>query len=120
MKALATVDTSVGEWFETLKIIGNGDLSLECASAMREIVTASQHTGKKSELIMKIIVEPDNKSDAFRVSGSVKVKLPAEPVKASLFFPTADGHLSRIDSRQRTMFGDEEETRDYGTYQKQS
>lgn len=104
---ITAVDNSIRELFETLKIIGNGDLALETATALQEIVTASQYTGKKSELIMKVIVEPDSKSDAFRVSGSVKTKLPVEPVKASLFFPMANGRLSRIDSRQRNMFEEE-------------
>lgn len=104
--ALAEIDNTANELFSTLKTIGNGDLINEIASSMEAATTSSQHTMKRSKVTIEVIIEPDTKSDAFRVWGTVKAKLPPEPTKASLFFPSM-GKLTRIDPRQRDMFQNE-------------
>lgn len=103
MNNLAQIDNTANELFDTLKTIGNGDLVSEIGLAMEEATNAAQHTLKRSTVTITVIIEPDVKSDAFRVWGTVKAKLPPEPTKASLFFPHA-GKLTRIDPRQRNMF----------------
>lgn len=100
---IAKADNAVSELFETLNIIGNGELVGEMSASLEEATNAAQFTGKRAEVMIKITIEPDPKSDAFRVWGTVKSKLPAEPTKASLFFPF-NGKLSRMDPRQRSMF----------------
>lgn len=93
-----------GDIFDTLAAIDRGGLVHELTDGVREAVLASVDTLKKSTVTLEIVFDPDSKTEAMRVSARVKVKTPSPPPRASLFFPTPDGNLSRMDIRQREMF----------------
>lgn len=104
------VDTLISKTFETLSKISDGDLMYDLSLRLQECVKAAQNTGKKCTLNLAILIDPDTKAaGVFRVSGAIKLKLPPEPTKASLFFPTPEGNLSRNDWRQREMFDERQQ-----------
>lgn len=101
--------TKRGDVFDMLQNIDKGSVVHVLEDASRECVRESMQTGKKAKITLTIEFDPDMKTDAMRVSGKVTVKLPEPPKKASLFFPTPDGNLSRADVRQPRMFPGEDD-----------
>lgn len=91
--------------YETLDAIDRGELSNQLQSALRKATVASINTMRKSKVTIEITIDPDTKTDplAMRISGSVKTKLPENPVRASIFYPTNDGGLSRQHPQQRDI-----------------
>ena len=92
---------------DVLQAIDRGGFVHTLEEELRSAVMASCEHLKKAEVTIKLTIDPDTKSDAIRVSGAIKTKLPEPPTKASLFFPTPEGGLSRVDPRQREMFNND-------------
>ena len=101
MSALA--QTKRGDVYDTLEAIDKGSVTKELAAAMREATMASINTMKKSEVIIKITIDPDTKTEplAMRVSANIAIKKPATPRKAGIFYPTAIGGLTREHPHQQ-------------------
>lgn len=97
-----------GDSFDVIRVIDRGGLELKLGDAMAEASQASVRTGKKSKVVITLTFDPDEKTDAMRVSGGVKTTLPPEPEKAALFFVTPEGKLTRQDFRQPRIFQSEE------------
>lgn len=94
-----------GDVYDTLEAIDRGGLSKELRHAFRKATLASINTMRKSKVTIEITIDPDTKTDplAMRVSGSVKAKLPETPIRASIFYPSASGDLSREHPHQRDI-----------------
>lgn len=109
-----------GDVFDTLSAIDRGGFAHDLQDAMKEVVQECVGTQKKGKVTIEIEIDPDSKTDTIRVSGKIKKTLPQLPKKASIFYPTADGMLTRMDSRQRMIPGTEAEyappTKSEGAY----
>lgn len=92
--------------FETLAAIDRGNLVLDLEDALREVVTASMYEQKSGKVSLVLTFDPDTTTGAMRVSAEVKSSPPKPKKKASIFFPTPEGNLSRSDHRQQEMFGE--------------
>lgn len=100
---------SRGDVFDTLSAIDRGGLTHDVEDALREAVMASVALGKKSRITIELVIDPDTKTDSVRVSGKVSKKLPDAPTKASIFFPTPEGNLTRVNPSQLMLRGTENE-----------
>lgn len=80
------------------------DLEDDC----REVVQASSHHQKKGRVTITLDFNPDSQTQAMRVTADIKKTIPRPPAHASYFFPTPEGNLSRIDSRQSSMLPETE------------
>ncbi len=97
--------TKRGDVYDTLEAIDRGGLSKELGAAFRKATLASLNTMKKSKVIVEITIDPDTKTDplAMRVAGVVKTKLPEAALRASIFYPSPSGELSREHPYQRDI-----------------
>ena len=93
-----------GDALDTVAQLGRGAVAAALDEAQRECVLAAMRTGKPATVTLTIKFDPDTKTDAIRASGKIKTKLPEEPEKAALFFPTPEGNLTRHDPKQIAMF----------------
>lgn len=89
---------------DIISAVERGELLLDYEQAMREVVDAAIAQQKQGKVTLEITFVPDPSTGAMRVSGAVKKVLPQKKSKASLFFITPEGNLSRMDTRQRDMF----------------
>lgn len=92
-----------------LDLIGDlrrGKTAHDLTEKLHELVAACLDTGKKGELVLKLIVEPDPEIDSqMRVRDAITVKTPERTLKPSLFFVDGDGNLTRTDPNQTTFDG---------------
>lgn len=77
----------------------------ELSEALRDLTGRVIDTGKKGVLQFIITVAPVKGGEvgALVVSDQIKLKLPEHDRKASLFYPDADGNLTRTDPNQLTF-----------------
>ena len=102
-----------GDVYDTLAAIDRGGFTKEVNGAMREATLAAINTMGKAKVIIEITIDPDTKTEplALRVSGAVKIKKPVMPAKASIFYPTAHGGLTREHPHQRDIEDDDQMNR---------
>lgn len=93
-----------GTVLDLLTDIDNGNLVLDLEEVCKQVSQASMETMKKGSITLKIDFDPDPKSEAIRISASLKHAIPVKPRKAKLFFVEADGTLTRSNPRQHDMF----------------
>ncbi len=88
---------------DMLSEIDRGNIVLDLEDACKAVVQACAETMKRGSVKVSISFDPDPKSGAMRVIAKVDKTIPAKPRKAALFFPLADGTLTRRDPSQREM-----------------
>lgn len=103
------VDTSTGEISEDfarpfadfLREQSGGNTHDEMSECLHDLVSRVRDTGKKGSVQLTITVAPmKDDIDTLVVSDEIKLKLPEHDRKASIFYPDANGNLSRRDPRQ--------------------
>lgn len=77
------------------------------SAGLAEVVRQVKATGKKGTLKLVVTVQPVAKSDTdqLKVTESVDVKPPQEELRASIFFATDDGKLTRDDPNNQEIAG---------------
>ena len=93
-----------GTVLDMLTDIDNGNLVLDLEEISKMVVQASMETMKKGSITLKIDFDPDPKSEAIRISASLKHVAPVKPRKARLYFANEDGTITRSNPRQHDMF----------------
>jgi hypothetical protein len=85
---------------------GKGETHDELSVALNKLVTTVHETGKKGQLAFTVTIQPMKKNpDVLEVTDSVVLKLPTRDRKASIFYPDADGNLTRKDPHQLEFEG---------------
>jgi hypothetical protein len=86
-----------------------GRFAAELTEALHEATTAATDTGKKAEVTVKILIDPEKVGDfetpRIKVSDSIGLKKPRRNVTPSTFFLTDDGAPVRTDPNQETFTG---------------
>lgn len=78
----------------------------ELTEALHDLVARVIDTGKKGHLIYTISIGPlKGDVEVMVVEDAIKLKLPEHDRKASMFYPDANGNLSRTDPNQLTFEG---------------
>ncbi len=93
---------------DMFKAIERGDFLLDIEEHLKKVVDAVVENRKAGELSITLKFDYDAQTDAMKVVPKVRSKMPEKPKRASLFFVTPNGKLSRYDSRQREMFEHQE------------
>lgn len=76
----------------------------ELSEALRDLTARVRDTGKKGSLQLTVTVATlKGETDVLVVSDEIKLRLPEHDRKASLFYPDADGNLTRTDPNQLTF-----------------
>ena len=94
-------------FIDTLRDIRNGGLMNDLEDEITALVQAVRETARKGELKLTISVRPATKGnvEALLLEDKVELKRPKPEKGASIFFSTAEGVLSRKDSRQPELTG---------------
>lgn len=89
-------------FFETLRELRAGRTLEELQDSLAQVVTAVQTTNKPGELVLKLRVRPPRKGQHTYVSieDDIVTKVPKSDREDTIFFPLADGSLSRQDPSQ--------------------
>lgn len=85
-----------------MKEIRQGATLDELADALQNTVRAVRATGKKGEVILRLVIKPASKGDVniLMFEDLVTEKLPKPERGTSILFADDDGELSRHDPRQ--------------------
>lgn len=76
----------------------------ELSEALHDLIAKVRDTGKKGTLNLVVTVAPlKDDIDVLIVSDEIKLKLPEHDRKASMFYPDANGNLTRTDPNQLTF-----------------
>lgn len=89
---------------DLINLVHQGQFKQALEDELRKVVEGIQNTGKGGGLSIKINLLPNSRIGAIEVSGEVVAKVPKQSLRASIFFPTPENNLSRIDYRQPDMF----------------
>lgn len=91
--------------FDTLREIRAGALLDEASSALAEVVLAVQTTGKGGKVSIVVDLKPPARgsSRTIVVDAEVVKKVPVPDREVSVFFPTADGSLTKTDPAQMPL-----------------
>lgn len=85
---------------------GKGKAHDELSAALHKLVNTVHETGKKGQLVFSVTIQPMKKNpDVLEVTDDVVVKLPKHDRKASIFYPDANGNLTRTDPHQLQFEG---------------
>lgn len=89
-------------FMDTLRELRNGRTHDELTDALAQLVAAVQATGRSGELklVLKVVPPKGRESSYLTIEDAVTVKEPATDQGNTVFFPTADGSLSRQDPSQ--------------------
>lgn len=89
---------------DVLAELRRGKAKNDMTEKFHELITAVQDTGKKGELIIKLVVEPlKNDKTQVDVTDVIAVKVPTRSLPSSRFFLTDDGNLTRDDPQQEQL-----------------
>lgn len=90
------------DFIQTLRELHAGGTLDELTNSLGEVVRAVQVTGKPGELRLVIKIRPPRKGSMSHVTveDDVVVKIPKRDRGDSIFFPTADGSLTKQDPNQ--------------------
>lgn len=76
----------------------------ELGEGLHDLIQRVLDTGKKGSLTLTVTVAPlKDDLEVLIVSDEIKLKLPEHDRKASMFYPDANGNLTRTDPRQLTF-----------------
>lgn len=89
-------------FFETLRELRKGKTLEDLTFALSEMVTAVQSTGKGGEIVLRLRIRPPRKGSLsyITIEDEVVTKAPRADRGDTVFFPLADGSLSRQDPSQ--------------------
>lgn len=91
-------------FLETLGALRGGRTLDELSDDLAKVVQAVEHTGKPGKLVLSLNVRPPRKgggaSSYLTIEDDVVTKIPRRDREDTVFFPLADGSLSRQDPRQ--------------------
>lgn len=93
-------ETPSNAFLSTLAQVRKGKTSSELSEQMAGVVQAVRLTGKKGEMVLKLIVTPNKDGVSVNVEDAITVKLPKMDRAATLFYATDEGHLQRNDPNQ--------------------
>lgn len=90
---------------DTLREIRHGAMLDEASEELAEVVKRVSETGKSGSLTLRLTVKPAGRGSVRTVviEDEVNSKLPAPDKEVTVFFPTADGNLSRQDPAQMNL-----------------
>lgn len=86
--------------------IDRGEFVLDLEESIKTVVESVMERMQKGSVTIKLDFQYDPETEAMKVTPKVTSKLPERPKRASLFFITPGGKLSRYDSRQRDLVED--------------
>lgn len=92
--------TPSNAFLSTLAQVRKGKTASELSEQMAGVVQAVRLTGKKGEMVLKLIVTPNKDGVSVNVEDAITVKLPKMDRAATLFYATDEGHLQRTDPNQ--------------------
>lgn len=76
----------------------------ELSDNLHRLIAEVRDTGKKGSLTYTVTVSPlDKEVHSLKVEDEIKLKLPEHDRPTSIFYPDADGNLSRRDPRQMSF-----------------
>lgn len=87
---------------ETLALIRDGQLVIQCTDELQDLITAVVEHNKAGTLNLKLKVEP-NGDNAVTIISEVKTVVPKPGVGKAIFYADQGGNLSRRDPRQRDI-----------------
>ncbi len=89
-------------FFETLRELRTGRTLEELEDALAQVVTAVSQTNKPGELVLRLKVRPPRKGSHtyLSIEDDIATKVPRSDREDTIFFPLADGSLSRQNPNQ--------------------
>ena len=102
---------ATGAFVNMLAGMKRGAVLSDLDDTLKEVLLAINDTGKAGEVVLKIKITPDGKSDVdspmYAVTETIAVKKPRKSRGVAKFFGDEDGNLMRNDPRQQEMkFGE--------------
>jgi hypothetical protein len=98
------VSTHIRPALDVLAELRRGRTQAELSEALHELMEACKDTGKKGELIVRIIVDPKKvgefETPRVEISDQITVKRPRRTVMPSTFYLTDDANPVRRDPNQ--------------------
>lgn len=90
---------------DTLREIRRGAMLDEASEQLAEIVKRVAETGRAGAISLRLTVKPAGRGAVRTVviEDDVSAKLPEPDKEVTVFFPTADGNLSRQDPTQMSL-----------------
>lgn len=96
-----------GVFVSTIGAMHQGKVLVDLDDALREIVKSCTTSGAKGKLTLTIIVTPNgvgaSETPLFRLDDEIKVSLPKNKRKPSIFFSDENANLTRRDPNQDEM-----------------
>lgn len=109
--------TQIRPALDVLAELRRGKVQNELSEALHELLSACQDTGKKGELVLRIIVDPkkvgDHETPRVEISDQITVKRPRRSVMPSTFYLTDDANPVRRDPNQESFESLREVPRDF-------
>ncbi|HNE34838.1 MAG TPA: hypothetical protein PK365_20855 [Nitrospira sp.] len=88
---------------DVIRDIAGGELVDEATTAINNLVTAVDETGKGGSVVVKITVKPNGRGGGVNVGYDVAAKIPQGEKLTSVMWPTPEGDLLATDPRQKTL-----------------
>jgi len=88
---------------DVIRDIAGGELVDEATTAINNLVSAVDETGKGGSLTIKISVKPNGRGGGMNVGYDVAAKLPQGEKLTSVMWPTPEGDLLASDPRQKSL-----------------
>jgi hypothetical protein len=99
-------DMLVRPFADWLREQSGGKTHDELSEALWDLVARVRDTGKKGTVTLTVTVAPmKGDKDVLIVSDEIKLRFPEHDRKASLFYPDANGNLTRSDPNQLAFEG---------------
>ncbi len=102
----STDDPHIRPFAAWLQEQSGGKTHIELGEALHDLIAKVRDTGKGGTLTLTVKVKPlKDDIDVLIVQDEIKLNLPEHDRKASMFYPDANGNLSRKDPRQLEFEG---------------
>lgn len=90
---------------DTLREIRHGAMLEDASEELAKIVRRVAETGKPGSLTMKLVVRPTGRGSVrtLVIEDQLMTKIPQPDREVTIFFPTADGNLTRNDPSQMSL-----------------
>lgn len=97
-------DVRIRPFSDWLREQSSGKSHDELSDGLHDLVARVMDTGKKGSITFTVYVETlKGDNSKLVVHDEIRLKLPEHDRKASLFYPDADGNLTRTDPQQLTF-----------------
>ena len=90
-------------FMDILRELRGGNVHDQLSDELQALVAAVTQEGKAGTLTLKLTVKPRGKGDGLDVATEITMKPPKETPGVSIFYPTPDNNLVRVDPRQASM-----------------